>query len=66
MRMLDERRLLYASCHRSQNPKCACAVHNNDVVIMMCGSFNPRRACARVTVLVLCVCVYPSVCLFPV
>ena len=31
---------------------------------------NPRRACARVTVLVLCVCVcvcvYPSVCLFQV
>ena len=26
---------------------------------------NPRRACARVKVVVVCVCVYPSVCLFP-
>ena len=36
----------------------------------VCRLINPRRACARVTVLVwcvcVCVCVYPSVCLFQV
>ena len=37
--------------------------------LYLCGSdvINPRRACARVTVVVLCVClcVCLSVCLFP-
>ena len=38
-------------------------VHMLEVVIICLRLFNPRRACARVTVLVLCVCV--CVCLFP-
>ena len=39
---------------------------SNQVQIFLSQIFNPRRACARVTVLVLSVCLCVCVCVFPI
>ena len=56
----------YASLLMPHCPVTVVQRYRDGVCSLLFHLLNPRRACARVTVLVLCVCVYPCVCLFQV